>query len=94
MPNKEEELARSLTAELEGLKVLRTRFQEPVLNFLRNDGTNWIDDEHIGQALLILMLSTSAKRFEKSSRRLEFLTWGLLGLTIALLVPTLVSVFR
>jgi len=57
-------------------------------------GTNWIDDEHIGQALLILMLSTSAKRFEKSSRRLEFLTWGLLGLTIALLVPTLVSVFR
>lgn len=82
-----------MTAALEATKGLRATHHAPMLNWLTNDGTNFVDYEDVGQALLILMLWDSADRFEESSRRLEGLTFALLLLTVGLFVAAIALFF-
>lgn len=87
-------LSERLIADLIDLKGTRTELDTPIRDFLRNERTAYeIDEEQVGQGLLILMVWSSVRQLADLSRRLERVTWVLIFLTAVLLALTTLLVF-
>ncbi len=83
-------LVEQLRADIESLRSVRTDLAEPMHEYL-SDGGNpayGLDDEQIGEALLLTAVWGAVRELERSSQRLERLTYVLAALTVTLVVQT------